>query len=862
MMDSTGHGVGNVTVTYGEKGKTNILGFAISDSKGLYEIQLKTSTADSLWLKVNHISFQPRTLIIANKSATHNFRLSTRTEQLEEVVTKSYQGPITRRGDTLNYNVDSFAARQDRSIGDIIKKLPGVEMNGDQILYNGKPLNKYTIDKLNLMGGRYGIINDALPFDAIAKVQIIENDQPIKVLDSLVPSEQASLNLVLKKHNITSGSGRVGAGLTPTLWDVNITPITLMTGWQMLNTLQANNTGTSLLGKMGMLTSEDNPGNNATQQYLNVQFAGTPPFDQSKWFENDSKLLSSNFTFKDKNNVEWRGNASYVNQFSKNESYTVTNYLTTNQNITVSDQVRNRYNTNDLNANFTAEKNEKSLYLKESFFIGKKWDNTSGLDTRNDTSGIDQALSTQSFFLANILKLDTKWGKQLISVSSNISYGESPQYLNITPGQFVNILNDSMPYTNAFQEVKYRKFQASNSIGFGKRLGGYFNLGMNAGFSYNSEILQSTLQVDGQALGSNFINNVQFLHPRLYATPNISFEKNKTMLSVGLPLQWQQFRADYGRQSADSTTMSKLTLNPSLNVKYTADSKWEFYTGGSYGNNFGRLSGLYQSYIMGSFSSLSRAGAYQVSQSRSWRANASANYRDVLASRFGRISVYYAKNHDNYISQTLLDDYGLSYQQLVAMGNGSRSYGVNGNISQYFSRAKTIVKLSARWSKSISDQLVNEVFAPYTSESYGGSVNIDNTLLKWVSFSYNGSYGFSKNYYPGRKLNDVTNQTHHLEVNLFPHDGHMLSAYADYYISNLKTQTDQVFLNLKYTFSIPAHKLDFSVTCNNILNTRRYISQYNSTYSLVYRELYLRPRQLLASVRFNFGPSNDKNKTK
>src|SRR5699024_3318094 len=141
---------------------------------------------------------------------------------------------------TINYSVDAFKSKGERTIGEVIKKLPGIEMQGDKILYHGKPLMKYYINNLDLLGGQYALDNKNLPIKAVKSIQIIKNDQPVKILDSLVFSNKASLNVRLKKYT-TTGSAMVGAGLTPFLWDINVTPMTFNKSFQMLNSIQMNN---------------------------------------------------------------------------------------------------------------------------------------------------------------------------------------------------------------------------------------------------------------------------------------------------------------------------------------------------------------------------------------------------------------------------------------------------------------------------------------------------------------------------------------------------------------------------------------------------------------------------------------------
>jgi len=67
--------------------------------------------------------------------------------------------------------------------------MPRIEVLDDgKILYQGKPINKYYIEGLDLPEGKYNLAIKNLPHKEVTKVQVLENHQPIKVLDSLVYS--------------------------------------------------------------------------------------------------------------------------------------------------------------------------------------------------------------------------------------------------------------------------------------------------------------------------------------------------------------------------------------------------------------------------------------------------------------------------------------------------------------------------------------------------------------------------------------------------------------------------------------------------------------------------------------------------
>jgi hypothetical protein len=103
--------------------------------------------------------------------------------------------------------------------------MPGIEVLSDgKILYQGRPINKYYIEGLDLLEGKYNLANENLPHKEVTQVQILENHQPIKALDSLKFSDQAALNIKLKNAYTFTGQARLGSGFRPLLWEANITP--------------------------------------------------------------------------------------------------------------------------------------------------------------------------------------------------------------------------------------------------------------------------------------------------------------------------------------------------------------------------------------------------------------------------------------------------------------------------------------------------------------------------------------------------------------------------------------------------------------------------------------------------------------
>lgn len=168
--------------------------------------------------------------------------------KLPEVTVK--MKPIRQVGDTLNYNVSSFRGKDDHYLVDVLKKLPGIEVSENgTISYRGNSINRFNIEGQDLLGNRYNQATRNLPVDAVAQVQIMENDQPIRALKDNTPSERATLNIKLKRDYKLRPFGEIQGGVggfDNTLWNNLLTIINIAPKNQMLVTAKMNNTGESI----------------------------------------------------------------------------------------------------------------------------------------------------------------------------------------------------------------------------------------------------------------------------------------------------------------------------------------------------------------------------------------------------------------------------------------------------------------------------------------------------------------------------------------------------------------------------------------------------------------------------------------
>ncbi|MGY0407964.1 MAG: carboxypeptidase-like regulatory domain-containing protein, partial [Polaribacter sp.] len=470
-----------------------ILTYAISDNKGTYSLNIH-SKLDSLQINISYIGYAKQSRIIVNKKQTLNFNLLESSEKLKEVIIKSSR--ITKRGDTINYSVKAFSKQKDRTIADVLKNMSGIEvLNSGKILYQGKPINKYYIEGLDLLGGKYNLANNNLPADAVSKVQILENHQPIKLLDSLVFSNQAAINIKLKKSYTFTGQAEVGLGLLPLLWNVNLTPMLFSKKRQMLSSYQTNNTGNNVAAQLKTLTIENLleqfEGNNKKQDWLSIQQLQVPNFSEQRWLNNNIHLLTTNYLQKLKNDYELRLNVSYLNDYQQQKGFTNTQFFTANDTIALFENKYNQLYTNTLETNVTLKKNTNKKFLKNSLQFKGFWDSQRGVIQLNNDN-INQNLSNRYFKLSNNLETFFPINKQIATLNSYVVFNKTPQSLTVSPGQFNNLLNKGNTYDKVIQDIELHTFYTNNSLGF-TRGWKRFSFSPKVGFQFEKQRLESQI---------------------------------------------------------------------------------------------------------------------------------------------------------------------------------------------------------------------------------------------------------------------------------------------------------------------------------------------------------------------------------
>ena len=135
---------------------------------------------------------------------------------LKEAVVTGYITDVIVKQDTIEYNADSFKTPPGSVVEDLLKKLPGVEVDEEgKISVAGKEVKKIYVDGKEFFGSDPKVTTKNLPTDIVNKLQVVDRKSELAQLTGIDDGEDEKIiNITLKPgmKNGWFGSAVAGAG--------------------------------------------------------------------------------------------------------------------------------------------------------------------------------------------------------------------------------------------------------------------------------------------------------------------------------------------------------------------------------------------------------------------------------------------------------------------------------------------------------------------------------------------------------------------------------------------------------------------------------------------------------------------------
>ena len=548
--------------------------FVISRN-GTFSISLKNTYANIL-VEVTSNGYFPAYDTIKNprvgKTYNLNFLLHrNNATALDEVVVTTKRNPFVIKKDTVAYRVSGYSDGTEKKVEDVIKKLPGVQVNetSGEIKYLGKSIETVLLEGDNLFGFNYSIGTKNINVDMVEQVEAIENYSENPLLKDVEQGDKVVLNLKLKKGKMDmSGSLDMESGLyeeKDEAFNFSSTLLGIAKKYKSFATLSYNNVGINrspfnyFSFNLGVEQLKE-------KEYLAEKFIPESLFstsiDDSRANINNQFFGNYNSIFKISKKLSVKTNLYYIKDKIEGSQLFNSQYkIDETQTFTTIDQTSYIKNPQQYRGDIKLTHNTSAKSLLEyDAKIRQENINTLTTITSNNTNKYTSLLRSEDFYLNQKLLFTQKLTENKVFQSIFLhTLNDIPQNLNIAP--------TANPVSDQFYGSQ-KSHHKKNFVGFENSL-----LGNDNGNKYSFSIGASMAD---NYYGSSFspyggmdsnTNDLKYSINRIYQLGGYDWtlKKWKISPSYSLSFLYQKLK---DRTIKNNLEESGYIFEPSLNIKY------------------------------------------------------------------------------------------------------------------------------------------------------------------------------------------------------------------------------------------------------------------------------------------------------
>lgn len=657
--------------------------FARTGRDGRFEVKAKAGDS----LQVTLLGYMKKT-VAATEGQTVEIPLAQKAFMLKEVQVKGT--PVFGRQDTVVFDLKRFAGERDNSLKDVLRKLPGVDVDDNgRITFNGKDITRFTVEDLDLTGGRYNQLTEMLKARDVDKAEVVEHDQPVKALQGKVFTDDVAMNIKLRPEACDKWMftlrPEVAAAfpLEQTRPQGGADALQIGRRRQWMYAAGYDRSGKDLSRNDMMLAtggmSAYGAAASVTQWFARSEL--TSPIDEERVRFNRSVNVTVKNTRKTRGGSEQRVTAGYLHTDEEQLTGNTSVYYFDGSSPVQTDETGlSRMRNDRLYVDFNHKTNTEEAYGNEYFILeGSLAD---GISTFTGAGGDDitQRVKTPELHAQNTFNRILTRERHSWTLCSTLDFHYAPHRMNID-GQIQKL--DNMLY--------YADHYAMLTLEC-RRLTHRYTLGLTA------EHL-----------------NLRGRHTRLaaYATPSWQYRHMKTVARLAVPLRWTMF-TDRGEHSLDAS--------PSLyiNVKSGMRGEWNASLG------YNMKTGSFADYAAGSYMSDYRTQVIKagpVQRNGTFYGHASYDYKRSVAELFMSFGADYNCSHGNVMTDMSISD-GRYLLRSVARDWHGQAVSAFALMSKGFFDLHLKTKLDLRYTYGTGQQLSEGLVTGYSSGVWSASPEI------------------------------------------------------------------------------------------------------------------------------------------
>ncbi len=801
------------------------LTFTKTDGQGRFRLSMKSIEKGDV-LSVTYLGYRKCTVALGTGEKDLLVEMSPSEFALKEILVRG--GPVTGKADTVTYDLSRFADQRDNSLKDILKKLPGVAIDkSGGISVNGKAITRFTVEGLDLTGGRYGKLNETLKAKDVKSAEVIKHDQPVKALQGKVFSDDVAMNIKLKdgakdKFMFTlSPAALLHLPLKETTAGGKADALQIGKKRQQMYDVEYDRTGSDLSMSHHQLSSSSLSSQRSgitAPQWFNLPSLDAPIDDHRLRF-NNSHDWNFRHVRKNEKGEETRLYAGYLHTTeNQTTSRSAHYYIDGRQPVTTTEDQSLHLSKDRLRMDYNRNLNEEKKYgnhyilAEASQADGRAMLNGSATgstapgeegDAKN--SRLSQRVKSSEIHLQHTFSRMFVYDRHLLSLHSNAEFFHSPSRLEVDGSEYK--LTSTLWHTkNDLEWVGNRSFTSTS---------------LKAG-------------VEAEHLNVNGGNT----HFSLCAVPYHEIRKGAATWRFRMPVAWERY-ADHAR--------SFLNVSPSMRLNVKKGNRAEWYLYALMSQNSGSLSSFaLDNYRCDYRTTVLNNGV--IPRTTLFAAGIDYNYKRPVMEWFWVLGAHYSRSRFNTMQDFQIKDGEYRYRT-VERNHANDVFNARCEMSKgwYSLRLKTRLALGYQGVKG--QQLSGNRPIGFRSHSVSTSPEIVFSP-SWCDVTYSSSFSVSRLNTDDVDLQTLWNWRQSLSLTMT--FGKMdCSLSAVHYHNELQSAPPLNTLLADASVVWRMKKLRLSAELRNLFNHRNYIVTSYSGVGSHTGHYHLRPREIFLKAQFS-----------
>lgn len=824
---------------------------------GHYSLQLKKNY-NQIIIEINALNYTSQSYVIESpdKNKVYNIDFQLNKEQIKEikeVAIQSKKKSFEVKKDTVNYNIRSYSDGTEKKIEQILKKLPGIELNDNtgEIKYKGKAIETIKIDGDDLFGSNYAVATKNLNANIVDQIQAIENYSENALLKGIEAGDKVALNIKLKKGKMDfSGDINYESGFASDKtqkYNIGLNIIQISNKYKAFGTFGYNNIGinNTSFDYFSFSQNRDQIKDNAFVAKKNIpETIFTNFFNDGRANVNNTVFNSYSNIFKISKRVQLKLNLyqisdklsliqnQYTDNFINGESFKTSDFY----NIEKKPELYRIDSELKINTSKSSLLQYNIKYYNENIF-------TNSEVILNEEKKYTTSLSSKSSFFKQNLNYTYKLSDHK-AIQTELYHSENsiPQVFISEPGINLN----EVSYFNT-QFSKYSKSIIGGKItllGSNKKSDKKYHFAFGGEFT-RTPLTSSILMNDGQR---NFVNDFDYHKTTLYTTSSYQwdFNKFKILPSYNISLVKQEL------QSTDQTlNKSNLFIEPELMVSYKLNDISNLTSTTSYKQQaFSEENFFTNPIFINNRTSIKNTPSLDIQ--KTFSTQFFYNILNLYKQYQFTIGALYSSNNGNYFSKIFVTDISTTYNYFyLSQKNENISFSMM--LDKYLPFLKSKIKIKSYYSIFKYKNMVNtSEITDNTNTNANIEIGFKTAFPTKVNFENNVFY----NYISTKKENEIKNTNinfrNNFKIIFKPSSDLLFLSSFDYINPNLKNgNKDNLFVDLTINKSF-GNNLNIEFNLKNLLNNKTITRVLTTDYNIEYLNTNLIPRYFSMGISYKF----------